>query len=245
MEQIEIKKRIINEKDEVCPICGKPSELINSGYFQHYEFQCNCNQQIQTKKHIKKRNIRKFSSLKAKIKKADFGYINRNVRLKKLDCEHIDVANKYITMFQPRKQKGLFIYGHAGNGKTSLAIAIGKELILKGYSVRFMTVSRAIRQLQKSYSNNSDFMEEVKKLAKTDLLILDDFGREAYKDRTLTDVFDFLDYLYTNCNNIIFTANTEQLEKIKTIPDMQAILDRLHSMTRFIKFNGKSLRRKG
>ena len=148
----------------------------------------------------------------------------------------------YIKNFDKRKQYGLFIYGSAGNGKTSLAISIGKELILKGYKVKFLSVSRALRRLQNTYGNNKDFMTEVKKLANYDLLILDDMLREVYKDRTLTDLFDFFDYLYTNCSNVVFTANTEQIEKVKTIPELRAIMDRLRSMAKFISFQGKSMR---
>ena len=115
-------------------------------------------------------------------------------------------------------------------------------MILKGYKVKFLSVSRALRRLQNTYGNNKDFMTEVKKLANYDLLILDDMFREVYKDRTLTDLFDFFDYLYTNCSNVIFTANTEQIEKVKTIPELRAIMDRLRSMAKFISFQGKSMR---
>ena len=53
---------------------------------------------------------------------------------------------------------------------------------------------------------------------------------------------EMLDYLYTNCSNVVFTANTEQIEKVKTIPELRAIMDRLRSMAKFISFQGKSMR---
>ena len=86
-------------------------------------------------------------------------------------------------------------------------------------------------------------MEQVKEFAKYDLLIFDDFGREAYKDRTLTDVADFVNYLYTNLNNVIITSNPEMVEKIKQIPDFQAMFDRFFQMTKRKDFRKASYRR--
>lgn len=237
------EKKILNKQDEFCPICGQKSKLIVKEIFASYEFTCDCESKkyLETKK--AKKSIAKLGALKNKLKNMGVGYIFRNTRLKKLTCEKIDVAKSYIENFEKRKQKGLFIYGFVGNGKTSLAVSIGKELILKGYTVKFLSVSRALRLLQSTYGNNKDFMEEVEKLASFDLLILDDLFREVYKDRTLTDLYDFIDYLYANCSNVIFTANSEQINKVKEIPDLRAIFDRLHSMTKFVSFKGKSMRR--
>lgn len=236
------EKKILNKQDEFCPICGQKSKLIENEIFAFYEFSCDCEnkKQIETKK--AKNKTAKLTSLKNKLKNMGIGYIFRNTRLKNLTCEKIDVAKKYIESFEKRKQKGLFIYGFVGNGKTSLAVSIGKELILKGYTVKFLSVSRALRYLQSTYGNNKDFMDEVKRLASYDLLILDDMFREVYKDRTLTDLYDFINYLYANCSNVIFTANSEQINKVKEIPDLRAIFDRLHSMAKFISFQGKSMR---
>ena len=86
-------------------------------------------------------------------------------------------------------------------------------------------------------------MEQVKDFGKYDLLIFDDFGREAYKDRTLTDVADFVNYLYSNKNNVIITSNPEMVEKIKQIPDFDAMFDRFFQMTKRVDFKKSSYRR--
>lgn len=236
------QKKILNKQDETCPICGAKSKLVENDIFAFYEFTCDCENKKRKSENKSRKNLNRIKSLKVALKDAEFGYIFHNVRFRKLNCENLATAKDYITNFESRKQKGLFIHGGVGNGKTSLAVSIGKELILKGFKVKFLSASRALRLLQGTYGSNKTFMGEVKRLARYDLLILDDMFRETYKDRTLTDMFDFIDYLYANCSNVIFTANTEQIEKVKAIPDLRAILDRLRSMTKFVNFKGKSYR---
>ena len=80
---------------------------------------------------------------------------------------------------------------------------------------------------------------------KIDLLILDDFGRDGYKEQKLADAFEFLNALYNNRNNVILTSNPEMIEKIKTIPDFGAMLDRFHKMAKLLKFTNPSFRREG
>lgn len=241
MEKITLKeKRILNPDAKYCKICGAEAELKDCKYSYIYISTCNCEAEAEQKR----LNAYPYRYYINKLKKANFGYIYRNTRLKRLTCEYVNIAQDYVKNFEPRKQQGLFLVGNVGTGKTSLAVGIAKELIFKRYSVKFMVFSQVIRLLQSTYGNknNLNFMEQVEQLSKYDLLIFDDFGRETYKDRTLTDVYDFIDYIYKNCNNVIITANLEQMMKIKQIPDMSAIIDRTKQMTEMFVLKGKSLR---
>ena len=235
-----MNKKIINENQKYCEICGKERKLVDKGMCYVYLDDCNCaeNRDIQLK------NAYPFKKYGRKLKNANFGYIYRNTRLKKLNCEYIKECKNYVEDFTPRTQKGLFLVGNTGTGKTSLAVGIAKELLFKGYSVNFMVFSQVIRLLQSTYGqkNKLEFMEQVEILSKYDLLIFDDFGRNSLTDRTLVDVFDFIDYIYKNCNNVIITANLEQIAKFKQIPDLTAILDRIKQMTTSYILKGKSLR---
>jgi len=140
---------------------------------------------------------------------------------------------------------GFHYVGTVGSGKTTLAICIGKELLLKGYSVKFMTFAQCIRLLQSTYSSKNPltFDEQLAELVKTDFLILDDFGREVYKDKALENAFDLFNSIYNNKNNVLLTSNPEMIEKVKKIPDFSAMLDRLHKMAKYREFTGKSFRR--
>lgn len=233
-------------KGRKCPECGKeyvPKEYDKIGIV--YVAACDCSKKKEIEEQERQERIYNYQLLKRRLKDANFPYDTLGKRLKTRTCENIEAAKEYIKNFKPRSRQGLYFVGKVGNAKTTLAVCIGKELILRGYKVKFMVFSQAIRVLQSTYGtkNPLDFMEQVREFAKYDLLIFDDFGREAYKDRTLTDVADFVNYLYTNLNNVIITSNPEMVEKIKQIPDFEAMFDRFFQMTQRKNFKQTSYRR--
>ena len=244
-----VKDAFYTPKDKKCPICGKPyiNKIIGNKDFS-FEINtpdCNCLEIQEEKKRIFIERVEHRKLLKHRLKNAEFPFDTLGKRLKTRTCEHIETAKEYIKNFKPRSRQGLYFVGRVGNAKTTLAVCIGKELIRKGYKVKFMVFSQAIRLLQSTYGvkNPLDFMEQVKELAKYDLLIFDDFGREAYKDRTLTDVADFVNCIYTEKCNVIITSNPEMVEKIKQIPDFEAMFDRFFQMTQRKDFKNTSYRR--
>lgn len=252
---------ITSEAENVCAICGKPYKLkvFLQGSRGLYLPDCDCREKEEQNKRNRQQKLKKYAELKEKYKQANFPPIFAGKRLfpvytlkgKKirngLTCEHAELMQEYVKYFRPRRAKGFHYVGSVGNGKTTLAVCIGKELIKKGYSVRFMTFSQCMRVLQSTYStkNPKSFDEQIEEFLKIDLLILDDFGRDGYKEQKLADAFEFLNALYNNRNNVILTSNPEMIEKIKTIPDFGAMLDRFHKMAKLLKFTNPSFRREG
>lgn len=234
-----------------CSICAKPyiERHIKLNHYQAtlYVADCDCEEREKQRAEEMFKRIEYKSILRKNLKDANFPFDTIGRRLKTRTCENLEIAKEYIANFEPRTRQGLYFVGSVGNAKTTLAVCIGKELIKKGYRVKFIVFSQAIRKLQSTYGikNPLDFMEQVKVFAKYDLLIFDDFGREAYKDRTLTDVADFVNYLYTNKNNVIITSNPEMVEKVKEIPDFNAMFDRFFQMTKRVNFKKTSYRREG
>ena len=236
---------MLNQNPQTCEICGKPYILKQYSRFRVYVPDCKCRENQEKREAEIKERAKKRAELKRRYKDAGFPYDTRGKRLKTRTCEHTDTAWEYIKKFQPKKRQGLYFVGKVGNGKTTLAVCIGKELILRGYKVKFVGFSQAIRILQSTYGtkNPLEFMEQVREFAKYDLLIFDDFGREAYKDRTLTDVADFVNHIYSEQTNVIITSNPEMVEKIKQIPDFEAMFDRFFQMTKRKNFTRPSYRR--
>ena len=165
--------------------------------------------------------------------------------LKNINCEHIEVAKKFVNEFKGFKSRGLFMIGNAGNGKRTLACCIAKALIAKRKRVLFISFADCLNKMQEtsSFENSNTVDDLIKKWLMYDLLILDDFGREKYTDKRLENTFLFFNRLYNNCNTIIVTANPENISNLKSIPSFIAILDRLAEQTKVLNFKNKSFRR--
>lgn len=255
-----IENAIPASEQKICEHCGKPyilkkfSATSKGIYFPA----CDCNDRILAQEEERKNRKINYAKLKKRYIDAGIPPIFRGNRLndvyikgqlvrKGLNCEHREEAIQYATYFRPKKRNGFHFVGTVGNGKTTLAIAIGKELIKKGYTVRFMTFAQCMRILQSTYStkNPKTFDEQIADFLKIDLLILDDFGRDGYKEQKLADAFEFLNSLYNYNSNVILTSNPEMIEKIKSIPDFGAMLDRFHKMAKYKLFKNPSYRRGG
>ena len=249
-----VKTELVNELDanllplkpQNCPYCGKIHKKITVGRYSAFVPDCECLNDKITEKANRAIKRAKQQDLVNRYKNANFPYDTRGQRFKRLKSENKAQARDYVKNFVPKKRKGLFLLGNVGNGKTTFAVCVGKELLLKGYKVKFLSFSHAIRLIQSSYGKDNplSFIEQVAELAKNDLVIFDDFGRETYKDRTLTDVADLINHLYTEKTNVIITSNPEMLNKIKKIPDFAAMLDRFSEMTETLTFLNESYRKK-
>ena len=74
-----------------------------------------------------------------------------------------------------KKHRNLLIEGPTGTGKTFLACALGQYACEQGISVRYFRSSRLFDQLTVAHSDGS-FGKLLMQLAKTDLMIIDDWG---------------------------------------------------------------------
>lgn len=154
---------------------------------------------------------------------------------------------EYIEAFNPKTSKGIIFIGDVGTGKTTLLACTCKELILKGYACLFIKMSSLLDKFINACSFDSeDSVEKLKSwLLKFDFIVIDDLGREKYTEKRLEIAFDIIDDLMNYKKCIGITANPAMIEKLKSIPDFGAILDRLFEMCGIQEvFKGESYRRK-
>jgi len=80
--------------------------------------------------------------------------------------------------FDPRGN--LLTYGDCGTGKTHMAVAITKELLLKARKVVFTSMADLTFEIKKAFKTNAESTEEelMKRYLKCEYLVLDDFGIE-------------------------------------------------------------------
>jgi len=139
----------------------------------------------------------------------------------------------------------LTITGKTGLGKTWLACALANKACRLGYTSSYVRVPRMLQDIYVAHADGS-YPKVMNKLAKPDLLILDDLGLSALSDTERRDLLEVIEDRQGRRSTIV----TSQL-KVKhwhevigepTIAD--AILDRLVSNAHRIDLSGNSLRPK-
>lgn len=137
------------------------------------------------------------------------------------------------------------ITGPTGTGKTWLGCAFGREAARKGYAVTYQRLPRLLEELEVAHADGS--LPALRtKLAKSRLLILDDWGVAPITDRGRQDLLEVIDDRVPAASVLI----TSQLP-IKAWHDYlgeptvaDAILDRILHNKHTIELRGDSLRRK-
>ena len=144
-----------------------------------------------------------------------------------------------------RKGEAILITGSAGCGKSFLASALGNRACRQGYTVAYFNMQKLLMRLKVNRLDGS-IIKLFDKLAKTDLLILDDFGLTPLQGQQQMDFMEIIEDRHAKKATII--ASQLPVEKWfdvigeETIAD--AILDRIvHTSHRF-ELSGDTLRKK-
>jgi primosomal protein DnaI len=91
----------------------------------------------------------------------------------------IESVTRFIkTYSQNPKQKGIYVYGSFGCGKTYLMSFLAVQMALRGCSVLFAYYPDLVRRI-KSAIGTRDFEAIIEEMKNVDILILDDLGGES------------------------------------------------------------------
>lgn len=189
---------------------------------------------------------RKHRSLQRNIKTARFRYT--------ADAEGVDYDNKreldknqidrLFTCDFIKKGNDVFITGSTGTGKSYLATAIGHQACLSGFKVYYANTAKLLSTLKMAKADGSH-LRELSKIEKQDLLILDDFGIQAFDASGRALLMDIVEDRHGKRSTII--ASQVPVKKWydvigeQTVAD--AILDRLVHQSVRIELKGESLRK--
>jgi DNA replication protein DnaC len=144
-----------------------------------------------------------------------------------------------------KAHENLIITGQTGTGKTWLACAFARQAARLDHSVLYLRVPRLFEDLAMARLDGR-FPRLVDKLARVQLLILDDWGTHSLNDQQRLDLLEIFEERYRRKSTLI----TAQLPVAKwhdmigepTIAD--AILDRIIHNAHRITLEGDSMRKR-
>jgi DNA replication protein DnaC len=185
----------------------------------------------------KQQRLLKAAKLKIHAHARDIDYsqprgLNQSMMASLLQCDWIS------------QHQNLLLTGPCGSGKTYLACALAHTACTKGYSAKYYRLSRLMLELTQAKADGT-YSKALQQLARTDTLILDDWGLEPLKAAHRNDLMEIMDDRNGSSSTVIISQlPTDQwYQSIGDNTLADAILDRLMHNAHRINLKGESMRK--
>lgn len=198
-----------------------------------------------------------------KYKKEELDKIkNKETREKELDkasMKDLDINDKsrvkvikWITKFintydNTKKNKGLYLHGSFGSGKTYIISAVFNELKKKNYRSEIVYFSSLLRDLK---GNFDELDSTITYLENIDLLLIDDIGAEKVTEWSRDEILGtILQNRMNNYKTTFFTSNynIDELENHLASDGNKVasarVIERIKVLTDDIELNGENRRK--
>jgi len=172
----------------------------------------------------------------ASVEDIDFRHprgLDKSLVVRLADCEWI------------KKRNNLIITGPTGVGKSYLACAFAEKACREGFSVLYLRTTKLFEDLSLA-KGDGRYLKLLTSYAKTDLLVLDDYGLLELNQEQRHDLLEILE----DRHGLKSTLVTSQLpvehwhEQIGDPTLADAILDRLVHSAHKLELEGDSMRKK-
>lgn len=162
---------------------------------------------------------------------------------------------KLAAIYTKKTNKGLYIVGDLGVGKTYLCAALANSLVKNGEKVAFVKVSNFFNEIKSYISTRNELIDEnINRLQKATYLFLDDIGAESVSEFVRDDIlFRILDYRLENKLTTIFTSNLNKDDLLKhytydrkdnaNLMNAKRLMERIDILGEDFTVSGKNMRR--
>jgi len=142
-------------------------------------------------------------------------------------------------------KENLLLLGRTGEGKTHLAVAIGRRLCCENVSVLFLPVNFLFEEVNAAKASGK-YLSFIKKLTQSQVIILDDFGLRNYTHDEANVLVDILEDRHRK-GSVIVTSQVDPKGWMKLFEDpiiAEAIVSRLEHPCQRIILKGGNYREK-
>jgi DNA replication protein DnaC len=142
-------------------------------------------------------------------------------------------------------KQNVIITGATGTGKTYIGTALAQKACRQGYTSIYYRVSRLFEELSNGRGDGS-YIKLLDRIAKKDVLVLDDWGLVALNENQSRDLLEVLEDRYDNKSTIIISQVPVKnwYELVANVTTADAILDRVVHNSHKIELKGGSMRKK-
>jgi DNA replication protein DnaC len=144
-----------------------------------------------------------------------------------------------------RQHLNVIITGPTGAGKTYLACGLGQSACRNGVSVRYFQISKLLQKINYARADGSSpkFFET---LAKTQLLVIDDWLRNPLTESQTPDLLEILEDRYGRASTILATQIPVSAwhDRLGNPTLSDAVMDRIIHNAYRLELKGESMRKR-